>query len=662
MSADQETQVDIGSDSVNKSVVFFKWGTQNAPFHCQTCNQPFQSADLLKWHVSKQHSGSVSNVKNTCSVCNSSFPTPWSLQQHETTHRLVEKCQYCGVVFVNKARLDEHIKGHTNLMKCPKCPQKFLYQNRLDLHMLTHQSKSNFECKICSKKFVRQETLEKHLLIHNKKDAKDKKKFTCAVCFKGFPTLLLLKEHSKNVHGYKDARRKCEICGKIVQYSGMTRHKKTHFDQRDYQCVICDRKFFQSEHLVAHLTTHSDDKNFVCSVCGESFKGKRSLQRHSNIHWLGNFGFASAPTVNSQVSTPSANSSGSNFQCMVCKDVDFEEEKLLIKHIRERHIIRHVPEKKKAQVKVPDYKYQCIVCKKLLTERSLSRHILSHEHIGDKLNGGKNAYILLDKNSDATLYNSKVHNGDDMSNGDMAVENSEERYANSEEINEALIHSYGTLESSKSMLIEDGTCNGKYFVQNGTLCKGTSLGASQNFENGLTAAPVNSEIKHCVEDSDIGHCGNEGNLYETIPTIIQGNKDASQVYIMSNYDDMSNGDMALENAEERCANSGENNEASVNNFGTLENSKSMFIEEVSSYGIDFSENESLCKGTSLEASQISDNGTAAVANLEIIDCVEEPEVEQCGNHGNLHETMPINVQVNEDDCQVIIMANDLSWF
>ena len=54
-------------------------------------------------------------------------------------------------------------------------------------------------------------------------------------------------------------------------------------DRRDFECIICAKKFKTSSNLIEHSKIH-DNESFKCSDCLKTFKSKRGLEHHRRTH------------------------------------------------------------------------------------------------------------------------------------------------------------------------------------------------------------------------------------------------------------------------------------------------------------------------------------------------------------------------------------------
>ena len=60
---------------------------------------------------------------------------------------------------------------------------------------------------------------------------------------------------------------------RFASSSHVTRHVKTHTNQRNFVCQTCGKAFIRSEHLRGHMTLHTGEKPFICFFPGNSVVG-----------------------------------------------------------------------------------------------------------------------------------------------------------------------------------------------------------------------------------------------------------------------------------------------------------------------------------------------------------------------------------------------------
>ena len=79
-----------------------------------------------------------------------------------------------------------------------------------------------------------------------------KRKFCCDFCGKMFATLRDLRVH---LIYHKEPKFICNFDGCSKKYFASNKfesHKKTHIDQRDFACQLCDKKFSEFSNLKRH--------------------------------------------------------------------------------------------------------------------------------------------------------------------------------------------------------------------------------------------------------------------------------------------------------------------------------------------------------------------------------------------------------------------------
>ncbi len=76
---------------------------------------------------------------------------------------------------------------------------------------------------------------------------------------------------------------KCDFCNKGFEYkSGVTRHRKTHLNLKEFQCPSCEESFNRKDTLKDHQLIHLAEKPFGCSKCGFRTSHRNSIRRHKN--------------------------------------------------------------------------------------------------------------------------------------------------------------------------------------------------------------------------------------------------------------------------------------------------------------------------------------------------------------------------------------------
>jgi uncharacterized Zn-finger protein len=80
----------------------------------------------------------------------------------------------------------------------------------------------------------------------------------------------------------------CEVCGfRTHTKQAMVRHSRTHTEERNYPCNICNKMFANNYNVTAHVNSvHKgirpkvDESKLRCEFCGRKFPRQKQLRRH----------------------------------------------------------------------------------------------------------------------------------------------------------------------------------------------------------------------------------------------------------------------------------------------------------------------------------------------------------------------------------------------
>lgn len=205
---------------------------------------------------------------HVCPICLKAFEKPSKLLRHSVVHDESRKPFACVV---------------------PNCHQRFATEGSLIRHGIMHSDlveqaehtilEKKHICVVCKKEFPNQESLASHFKIHKEESLE----FPCSLCSKVFFKLNQLTRHSRTHPENKT--HKCNICHKLfAQGSHLIDHLNRHKGVRPHVCNVCNKAFQQSSTLKDHMRTHSDEKPFLCSQCGKSFNNASNLRQHVKRH------------------------------------------------------------------------------------------------------------------------------------------------------------------------------------------------------------------------------------------------------------------------------------------------------------------------------------------------------------------------------------------
>lgn len=155
-------------------------------------------------------------------------------------------------------------------------PTNEIYETRIQRKYFRKSSKGTI-CQVCGKLV---KGIQTHMLIHE-----GIKKFQCEYCKKSFIQSGQLKRHVNshlNIRNYS-----CSQCGKtFVDPSSVTKHLVVHKnkDERPFVCSLCGSQFSRLSALRHHEKTHRQERNHKCEICEKSFLAKYDLTKHMRIH------------------------------------------------------------------------------------------------------------------------------------------------------------------------------------------------------------------------------------------------------------------------------------------------------------------------------------------------------------------------------------------
>ncbi|KAF5290592.1 hypothetical protein FQR65_LT11543 [Abscondita terminalis] len=201
-----------------------------------------------------------------------------SLVESENAVVEVYQCQACHSKYANYDEFSKHnckrkIRDSA-CKKCVECGENFVNAKYLNIHMRMHRpgvpenTNPPFICEICNTELPAFKSLRLHRRMHEpikskhidppvnyglegeEREDAPREKFLCVIC---------LKEYDKE---YAEA------------------HKKFHSEEKDFNCGVCNRKFFSQENLNMHMHAHADTKKFTCSYCKKGFLSNEKLEAH----------------------------------------------------------------------------------------------------------------------------------------------------------------------------------------------------------------------------------------------------------------------------------------------------------------------------------------------------------------------------------------------
>nr|CAI5834188.1 unnamed protein product [Callosobruchus analis] len=195
-------------------------------------------------------------------------------------------------------------------LRCPNC---FLRFSKLDLYNAhacnAKETKTDFKCVYCSRVFGTRRSLAAHIKTHPVTEENGEQKrlvvmepFTCEVCGTILPSLKSLRLHKKmhgpikdrpieapvscTITGDKTEKKKvrtmfvCDMCNNSYDKEYEIIHMRSHSNEENFDCSVCNKKFHTFENLKMHAKVHKVDKKFMCSHCKKPFNTEDALNNH----------------------------------------------------------------------------------------------------------------------------------------------------------------------------------------------------------------------------------------------------------------------------------------------------------------------------------------------------------------------------------------------
>jgi hypothetical protein len=226
-------------------------------YECDYDGEIFKEKAILQGHMNKH------KLRVQCDICSAEIQPKYLKQHIREVHADFRKfqCQLCQKSFKSGPTLQNHIQIHNKAVKCSMCPKLFPGKGKLNQHLkLIHENPGSFECETCSKKFNKKGNLQIHQKIHDKNRSKP---FKCQRCDYTTDVRISFKLH-QNSHEYQD--------------------KKFAAIKDPIKCERC-LKFYKNKHaLKKHMHVVHPEVPYQCDLCGMYVKAKNSLKYHLLLH------------------------------------------------------------------------------------------------------------------------------------------------------------------------------------------------------------------------------------------------------------------------------------------------------------------------------------------------------------------------------------------
>lgn len=183
----------------------------------------------------------------------------------------------CHEEFERLSAIRLHLQRHSNTRNftCHFCSCQFSSGRAMGCHISeNHTVRDRFSCNQCEKTFHARDNLTKHLKTHS-----NERPFPCGICTVAFKTSSALRNHER---GHADLRlHECNLCRKRFRdQSALKLHKRSHSGERPFHCQYCEKGFADRSTRTQHERTHTGEKPYRCILCYRQTATSSNLKTH----------------------------------------------------------------------------------------------------------------------------------------------------------------------------------------------------------------------------------------------------------------------------------------------------------------------------------------------------------------------------------------------
>lgn len=134
-------------------------------------------------------------------------------------------------------------------------------------------------CNYCSYTSSKRYLLSRHMKSHS-----EERPYKCSVCERGFKTYASLQNHVNTHTGTKPHA--CKFCTSCFTTSGeLVRHVRyRHTHEKPHKCTECDYASVELSKLKRHIRCHTGERPYQCPHCTYASPDTFKLKRHLRIH------------------------------------------------------------------------------------------------------------------------------------------------------------------------------------------------------------------------------------------------------------------------------------------------------------------------------------------------------------------------------------------
>ncbi|KAM4615172.1 uncharacterized protein ACJ7VT_010371 isoform 2-T2 [Polymixia lowei] len=227
--------------------------------------------------TSKRPRRKYSNNK-TCPICSKTFLRATAMRRHQEIHfenrQLRYKCPNCDKRFRDQYDMSRHnMRVHEKEEEIIDEPK-----NQASEGPSTSETQESKNCSLCGKYFARRVDMDRHMKSHS-----EDRPYKCAYCEKRFKHPYVLKRHQKEICKSKDLK-KPDMLDNSVGTQGSDLQASLEGLTDGKVCPICSRILPCTADMTKHLRSHTEERPFICVTCEKGFKYKDTLKKHQIIH------------------------------------------------------------------------------------------------------------------------------------------------------------------------------------------------------------------------------------------------------------------------------------------------------------------------------------------------------------------------------------------
>lgn len=143
----------------------------------------------------------------------------------------------------------------------------------------SQSNNSQYQCNYCSYTSNKRYLLSRHMKSHS-----EERPHKCGICERGFKTMASLNNHVNTHTGVKP--HSCKYCDSAFTTSGeLVRHVRyRHTHEKPHRCTECDYASVELSKLKRHMRCHTGERPYQCQHCTYASPDTYKLKRHLRIH------------------------------------------------------------------------------------------------------------------------------------------------------------------------------------------------------------------------------------------------------------------------------------------------------------------------------------------------------------------------------------------